>query len=126
MSEEALAEFTQFFLRTCIDQVEFMEKLVQPGQLYTRMMVWAEEEIRADRLPPKSGQVLEAILYRGELPRGDVAKLLGASERAARRVSAGLIKHEVVTSQSTRAPLRLNFPAALATRWMPGLFPEKT
>jgi hypothetical protein len=26
---------------------------------------------------------------------------------------------------SARAPLRLAFPAALATRWMPGLFPEK-
>ncbi|HEY7297741.1 MAG TPA: hypothetical protein VH684_07375 [Xanthobacteraceae bacterium] len=30
----------------------------------------------------------------------------------------------VVTSKSTRAPLRLAFPAALAARWMPGLFPE--
>jgi hypothetical protein len=26
---------------------------------------------------------------------------------------------------SPRAPLRLVFPAALASRWMPGLFPEK-
>jgi hypothetical protein len=24
-----------------------------------------------------------------------------------------------------RAPLRLVFPATLASRWMPGLFPEK-
>jgi hypothetical protein len=31
----------------------------------------------------------------------------------------------VLTSESTRAPLRLAFPAALAHRWMPGLFPEK-
>ncbi len=126
LSEEALAEFAHFFLRTCIDQVDFMEKLVQPDQLRARMLVWAEEEMRADRLPPKSGQVLEAILYRGELPRGDVNKLLGVSARTARRITSALIKHEVVTSESLRAPLRLNFPASLATRWMPGLFPEKT
>jgi len=31
----------------------------------------------------------------------------------------------VIASDGTRAPLRLNFPAALAPRWMPGLFPEK-
>ena len=30
-----------------------------------------------------------------------------------------------ITSVSTRAPLRLAFPASLANRWMPGLFPEK-
>ena len=126
LSEEALAEFTAFFLRTCIDQVEFMEKLVQPDRLRARILVWAEEEIKTDALPPKSGAVLEAVLYRGELPRGEVTKLLGVSERAARRVTAALIDHEVLTSESIRAPLRLHFPASLASRWMPGLFPEKT
>ena len=32
----------------------------------------------------------------------------------------------VLASESSRAPLRLVFPAALASRWMPGLFPEQT
>jgi len=32
----------------------------------------------------------------------------------------------VLVSDSARAPLRLVFPATLASRWMPGLFPEKT
>lgn len=126
LSEEALAEFTQFFLTTCIDQVDFMEKLVQPERLRNRVLIWAEEEIHADTLPPNSGAVLEAILFRGELPRGDVAKLLNVGDRQARRVTAALIDHEVLTSESTRAPLHLSFPARLAGRWMPGLFPEKT
>lgn len=126
LSEEALAEFTSFFLTTCIDQVDFMEKLVQPERLRDRILIWAEEEIRADTLPPNSGAVLEAILFRGELPRGDVAKLLNVGDRQARRVTSALIEHEVLTSESTRAPLRLAFPARLAGRWMPGLFPEKS
>jgi len=37
-----------------------------------------------------------------------------------------LIESGVLHSESPRAPLRLYFPAALAARWMPGLFPEKT
>ncbi|MXX16019.1 MAG: Fic family protein, partial [Gammaproteobacteria bacterium] len=125
LSEEALGEFTRFFLGTCIDQVDFMEGLMRPDRLRTRLLVWAEEEIRASTLPPKSGQVLEAVLYRGELPRGDVARLLGASERSARRITSALIDHGVLTSTSSRAPLHLAFPAKLALRWMPGLFPEK-
>lgn len=124
LSEEALAKFTEYFLKTCIDQVDFMESLVQPDRLRSRILVWAEEEIRAGNLPPKSGTVLQAVLYRGELARGEVAPLLGLSDRAARRVTAALIDHEVLTSESSRAPLRLNFPAKLAYRWMPGLFPE--
>lgn len=125
LSEENLAEFTSFFLKTCIDQAEFMEGLVQPDRLRNRILIWAEEEIRVDKLPPKSGNVLEAVLYRGELPRGEVASLLGTSDRQARRVTSALVEREVLASESSRAPLRLAFPAKLATRWMPGLFPEK-
>jgi len=126
LSEEALVEFTHFFLNTCIDQVVFMEGLFQPERLRDRILSWVAEEIRANTLPPKSGTVLEAILYRGELPRSEVATLLNVSERHARRVTKALLDHEVLTSERIRAPLRLGFPAKLASRWMPGLFPEKT
>lgn len=126
LSEEALVEFTSFFLRICIDQVKFMEKLVQPDELRTRIMVWAEEEAKLGRLAPKAGTVLEAVLFRGELPRGDVPALVGTGERQAGRIVSSLTEKGVLTSESTRAPLRLTFPAALASRWMPGLFPERT
>ena len=125
LSEEALAAFTRFFLGTCIDQVDFMEGLLQPDRLRNRILIWAEEEIRAGALPPRSGAMLQAILYRGELPRGDVAEILGTGERQARRVTAALIGRDILTSDSSRAPLRLAFPARLASRWLPGLFPDR-
>ncbi len=125
LSEEALAEFTRFFLSVCIDQVNFMESLVQPDRLRARILLWAEEEARLGQLPAKSGNVLEAVLYRGELPRGDVPSVVGAGARQARRIVSALLDKEALVSDSPRAPLRLAFPAALASRWMPGLFPEK-
>ena len=125
LSEEALAEFTRFFLVTCLDQVTFMEGLMQPDSLRTRILLWTEEEVRLHRLPPKCGAILEAILYRGELPRGDAAGIVGTGDRQARRVVSALIERGVVISVSSRAPLRLAFPAALASRWMPGLFPDQ-
>lgn len=125
LSEEALVEFTQFFLSVCIDQVDFMESLVQPGGLRARILLWSEEQTRLGHLPPKSGAILEAVLYRGELRRGDVATVVGASERQGRRIVAALLEQGVLTSDSPYAPVRLVFPAALASRWMPGLFPEQ-
>ena len=125
LSEEALAAFTSFFLEQCIDQVKFMENLVQPDRLRTRILMWSEEEIRLGNLPPKATSVLEAVLYRGELPRGDAAKIVGTGDRQARRVVSSLVDKGVLTSERSRAPLRLAFPATLAGRWMPGLFPER-
>lgn len=125
LSEEALAEFTRFFLETCLDQVRFMESLVQPDRLRDRILIWAEEEVRADALPAKAGKVLEAVLYRGELRRSDVPTLLDTSDRNARRVVSALLDRGVLVSENTRAALLLAFPATLASRWMPGLFPER-
>lgn len=125
LSEEALAEFTRFFLTTCIDQVDFMEGLMMPERLLNRVLLWTEEEIRAGELPPQSRIIMRDVLYRGEIPRGEVTRLLGSSPRHARRVTSVLLKRGILVSRSTRAPLRLAFPAELASRWLPGLFPEK-
>ena len=103
-----------------------MEGLVEPNRLRARILMWAEEEARTGNLPPKAGAILEAVLFRGELPRGDAAALLGATPRHARRVVSALIERGVLTSAGPRDPLHLAFPAALASRWMPGLFPERT
>jgi Fic family protein len=124
LSEEALAEFTRFFLTVCIDQVRFMESLVQPERLRARVLVWANEEIALGVLPSQARRVLEAILHRGELPRGEVDAITGTGDRQGRRIVSALLDRGVLSSESPRSPLRLAFPAELAQRWMPGLFPD--
>ena len=41
LSATHLEEFCAFFLRVCIDQVEFMGSLLQPGELLRRMKLYA-------------------------------------------------------------------------------------
>ena len=126
LSEEALGEFTSFFLKVSIDQVNFMENLMQPKTLQTRIKMWAEEEIRLGKLNSKSGLILDALLYnRGEIARGEVAGILDVEDRQARRIVSALTEVGIITSETTRAPLKLSFPATLAARLMPGLFPDK-
>ena len=51
-------------------------------------------------------------------------ELSRAIDRAAgaRPIGGNRLEHY---ADSPRAPVRLVFPAALASRWMPGLFPEQ-
>lgn len=125
LSEEALVEFTRFFLKTCVDQVDFMEKLVQPNELRARIQLWAEEETRLKGINPRAGLLLDAILYRGEVTRGDVGQILGLSTRYSRDTVAQLTEEGVIASDTPYGPLHIVFTAKLAPRWMPGLFPEE-
>jgi len=125
LSESALIDFTAFFLTLCIDQIKFMEGLMKPERLRDRILIWAEEEMRAGTLPAKSDTVLRAVLMQGSITRADVVALLGVTERTARRVTSTLLEIGALQSESTRAPLQLAFPSKLAGRWMPGLFPDE-
>ena len=124
LSDDAIGEFTRFFLTACIGQVDFMKSLLQADRLRARILLWAEEEIALGRLPVNSGSLLEALLYRGEISRSETQTVFGTGERQARRIVTALLERGILASDKPTGPLRLVFPAALASQWLPGLLPE--
>jgi len=125
LSESALADFTRFFLETCIDQVRFMEELAAPDRLRARILVWANEAIHAKTLPPQSLTILERLLYQGELARDEITAMFDVTPRQARRYVEPLTELGVMVSATTRTPYHLAFLARLATQWLPGAIPGK-
>jgi Fic family protein len=124
LGEAALSAFTRFFLEVCIDQVSFMEGLMQPAAFRDRIMKWAEEQVGFGTIPSRGPRVLDAVLFKGSLPRAQVAEVLGQSERTANNVTQALVRHGIISSDGARSPWRIAFPARLAARLMPGLFPR--
>jgi Fic family protein len=125
LGEAALSSFAKFFLEICIDQVNFMEGLMQPAAFRDRIMRWAEEQVGFGTIPSKGSRVLDAILFKGSLPRNEVAEVLNQSERTANYVTQALVKHGIISSDGSRSPWRIAFPAKLAGRLMPGMFPRE-
>ena len=125
LSEASLSAFTRYFLAICIDQTNFMSDLMQPKSLRDRILKWAEEEISYGHLPAKASRVLDAILFRGSLPRADVAGVLDQSDRSARATTMALSQQGIIVAMGGQADWRLAFPAKLAPRITPGLFPDR-
>jgi len=123
LTERGLVAFSQFFLERALDQISFMGELLEPEVFLRRMELHVEEEVRAKRLPRCSFVVLREAAINGEVERGRVPSLTGYEERAARMVTAALADRGMLVSASSRAPLRLGFPTAVAERWFPSLYP---
>lgn len=124
LSEAALVGFTRYFLTTCIDQIEFMEGLVSPDKIRERIIGWCKSQVDAGKLPKQSPMLLEAVLFRGEIKRGELMDLLQVARRTTTRVVSELLETGILASDSVKSPLRIAFPAKLAPEIMPGLFPE--
>lgn len=123
LSASELEKFCMFFLHTAIDQVEFMESLLQPGELLRRMKLYVDDEVSANRLPARSMSLLREALIVGELERGRAAEVTGYQERRGREVLSKLIAKGLLVSQGPRAPVRLGFPLDVVERWFPQLYP---
>jgi len=123
LSQQALIEFCKFFLKTCVDQVEFMRSILEPSELLRRIEIYSEDEVRAGRLPKGSFSLLREALLVGEFDRGKASSLTNRGERMARTVISKLVENDLLVSSSPRGPLRLGFPLTAIERWFPSLYP---
>jgi len=123
LSQRYLGEFCRFFLATAADQLEFMQELLAVDSMLNRMAGYGERRESAKELPGGSARVLGEIFLRGEIARGDVSRIIGASPRTAQKLTGELLTHRLVTSGSPKGPLRLGFPADAAGHYFPNLYP---
>jgi Fic family protein len=120
LSQRALADFTLWFLRVCVDQVTFMSGLFDLATLAKRLRAYAARS----ELKPEAGRLLEEALMRGEFERGEILRITGLPERTARRVFNEVISLGLLESDTPKGPVSLRFPAAALEILFPKLFPE--
>ncbi len=123
LSERALVEFCRFFLGVSLDQVRFMQSILDPENLLRRIELYCRDEVEAGRLPKASYLVLREAVLAGEVGRSRVPSILNLQERAARNVTSSLVGKKLLVSENTRAPFRLGFPAEAVEHWFPSLYP---
>lgn len=123
LSERRLAEFCAFALSTAVDQLDFMQELLDLPGLQRRIAAYGERGESAADLPKGAGTVLRELFHRGEIVRGEVARILGVSPRTGQTVTRQLLQQGLLLTNSPKGPLRLGFPAAAAASYFPNLFP---
>jgi Fic family protein len=120
LSRRALNDFIVWFLKMCLDQVNFMTGLFDLEGLAGRLRLYAARR----GLKPEAFDMLQHILLRGELPRGDADRVTGLKERSARDLLAALVSDGIVASHTPKGPVSLRFPLDAIEILFPGLFPE--
>lgn len=121
LSLRALNEFVLWFLKVCLDQVTFMSELFEVKALSRRLRIYVE---RSGRLKPEAANLLEEAFIRGEIERGDVARITGLPERSARRILKDTMEAGLLGSATAKGPVSLQFPTDSLELLFPRLFPE--
>lgn len=124
LSEKYLVQFMEYFLETCIDQVDFMKSLLQPDNLLSNIENYTRQEIDKGNLMEGSFNILREAFYNNSVPRGKAPELTGYKERQARQVlktleAKGLI---IPSSKNQRNDVEISITGDVVESWFPNLY----
>jgi len=136
LSNEGLTRFCTFFLETCLDQIGFMQGLLKLDGLLERLQGYVH--VRSVKLvpspkpdvyaalKPEAAYMLQEVLLRGQLARGEVIRASGMAERTGRIVLGQLLDERLLVSDSPKGAVRLGLPTHVAGYLFPDLYPAQT
>jgi Fic family protein len=123
LSQQRLAEFCEFTLKTAIDQLAFMSELLELDRLQQRITAYGQRMESEEMLFKGSAAVLGEVFLRGEIRRGDVAKIADVSPRTAQKITRQLLDLGLADSITAKGSLRFAIPARAGASYFPNLFP---
>ncbi|MDM8539405.1 Fic family protein, partial [Desulfobacterales bacterium HSG17] len=129
LSQKGLNAFCIFFLKICLDQIEFMGSLFEFEGIIDRLKGYIA--LRHEKMLPgksslknESFYLLKEAFLCGKFNRGEAERLTGLPKRTARNVLKNLIDDDLLQSHTPKGPVYLNIPSHAASFLFPGLFPN--
>lgn len=126
LSQVGLFEYCHYFLKTCVDQADFMGQMLDLAHLRRRILDYAERRSKQllpglKPLHPGAGRLLVEIYQAGRLGKSEVPLLLGLSERTAREIVKTLLEEGLIEAVNQKAPLTIGFPSHVLDDYFPAL-----
>lgn len=127
LTEKGLVECIQFLMQVCLDQIKFMDGILDIPSFEARMtqMLAAEatkpetKSLKTDAAAP-----LTYLATARSMERAKFKGMMGLASRTADRVLADLFKLGIVSSSTPKGPVELALPLHLFRYLFPRLWPE--
>jgi Fic family protein len=128
LSSRGLFELVDFMLDIALDQIAYMQQMLQISNLIDRI----DKYIQFSRakmytiapLPKHSDRLLKELVIKGTIKRGEVESVIGTKQRVASELIRELIERDYIQSDTPRGDIRIKFNAHFAMKIFPDLIPD--
>jgi Fic family protein len=120
LSQAALIEFSDWFMKVMLDQIRFSKAVFRLDGIeerYKNLLVHLN-------LEPRAVDLVAAVFRMGQLERGDAASALRVPERTARNSVSKLTQMGFLKSATPKGALRIAFPIDYREKLFPNLFAD--
>ena len=121
LSEENLILFCKYFLRECVDQLRFMESILELHHFEGRFEKYLQLIGLQKTISKNAVLVLKELFYKGEIGRGEVQNICSVKRRRATEIIKELLDKQFVYSSSSHGKLQLHFTVESSSYLFPKL-----
>lgn len=126
LTERGLVAFAQFFLAVCIDQVSFMEEMLNLSEFKDRLdaLLTFEASKSGSGIRREALTALHYIAINGPIDRGEFKAMSGMKDRTAERALKALLDYGLLCSDSPKGKVYFGIPLVSLRFLFPNLWPE--
>lgn len=129
LSLKGLELYVEFMLKVSLDQINFMNNMLQLNTLSNRISKYIklsqEGMYSTQGLPQHSEALLKELLIKGEIPRGKVKDIIKKKDTTATVLIKKLIDMDYIESDTAKSAIRLKFNSYFSSKIFPDLIPDK-
>jgi len=126
LSNKMLVEFCEYFLKTAIDQIEFMSEVIDIDNMLNRLTKFAELMFLKNKLKPEAEYILTSVFLKGKISKSEAMRITKTSDKTLKNLTDEMLKLELLKSKKEGKEMMyyVNYPISYAASIFPGLYPS--
>lgn len=126
LSNKMLIEFCEFFLKTAIDQVDFMYQILDLDNMLNRIESFTALMSIKNKLKPECKYILTDVFLKGKISKSEAMRITGTSDKTLKTMTDKLIEMELLKAvkEGINMSYYVNYPVAYSPMLFPGIYPS--
>ena len=126
LSNKTLTAFCVYFLKTAIDQIEYMSGIIDIDNMLNRLSRFSELMSIKGRLKSESEYILSSVFLKGKISKTEAMRITSSSDKTLKNLTDEMIKLELLKSRKEGKEIMyyVNYPITFAASIFPGLYPS--
>ncbi len=125
LSNKFLVEFCEYFLKTAIDQVDFMYAVIDTESMLKRIEGFADLMTVRKRIKPAAKHILTDVFLKGKISKSDAMRITNTSDKTIKAITDSLTELELLSPKKEGIAMMyyVKYPIPFSSMLFPNLYP---
>jgi Fic family protein len=125
LSDKKLFDFCDFFLKTAIDQADFMFNLIDVSTMLNRISRFSQIMTMKNKLKPEAEFILTDVFLKGKITKSEAMRITNTSDKTVKLLIEKLIDMRLIEAKKEGIHMMyyVNYPIEYAAYFFPGIYP---